>query len=243
MFRIRLRCAGNRRITFSNVDVIKDAAGAMLEAAGCPPRMLYGPEARSWGAGPVMPRRIAPLVRQAKEVFVSTPDPDIAAFLMKADPATMRKQQPATGEVLDMTGAAIRADLDPVVPGCTFIEAVALTPIAISRQGGAEGRKTGKWHDDIRHCDISAAVNSRLSRLAGRPVGLTLVPDDLYLAGRGKGHAVRVDVKRSGDKAGVVVGLLFPFVLCGPPEDLRLAWYAGLGEKNRMGFGFFGLAA
>jgi CRISPR/Cas system endoribonuclease Cas6 (RAMP superfamily) len=31
-------------------------------------------------------------------------------------------------------------------------------------------------------------------------------------------------------------------VLAGSEEDLRLAWYAGIGEKTRLGFGCMGLA-
>ena len=119
MFRIRIRCAQGRRVTYTNLDVIKDAALAMLESAGCPGKMLSGPEARHWGAGPVTPIRISPLVRRTREIVVSTPDPDIARHLLKADPAAMRKDQPATGERIDMSGARIVPDPDPVVPGST----------------------------------------------------------------------------------------------------------------------------
>jgi hypothetical protein len=87
MFRIRIRCAQGRRVTYTNLDVIKDAALAMLESAGCPGKMLSGPWARHWGAGPVTPIRISPLVRRTREIVVSTPDPDIAHHLLKADPA------------------------------------------------------------------------------------------------------------------------------------------------------------
>ena len=34
-----------------------------------------------------------------------------------------------------------------------------------------------------------------------------------------------------------------PYLSRSHPDDLRFAWYAGIGEKNRLGFGFFGLAA
>ena len=240
MFRIRIRCVQGRRVTYTNLDVIKDAALAMLESAGCPGKMLSGPEARHWGAGPVTPIRISPLVRRTREIVVSTPDPDIARHLLKADPAAMRKDQPATGERIDMSGARIVPDPDPVVPGSTFIDAFMLTPIAISRRGDRTG---GRWHADPDEVELSAAVNRRLSRIAGRSVRLTVAPDDMYVATRRQSCATRVDVKRTGSQSAVVIGMTFPFVLCGCPADLRLAWYAGIGEKNRLGFGFFGLAA
>jgi CRISPR-associated endoribonuclease Cas6 len=240
MFRIRIRCVQGRRVTYTNLDVIKDAALAMLESAGCPGKMLSGPEARHWGAGPVTPIRISPLVRRTREIVVSTPDPDIAHHLLKADPAAMRKDQPATGERIDMSGARIVPDPDPIVPGSTFIDAFMLTPIAISRRGDRTG---GRWHADPDEVELSAAVNRRLSRIAGRSVRLTVAPDDMYVATRRQSCATRVDVKRTGSQSAVVIGMTFPFVLCGCPADLRLAWYAGIGEKNRLGFGFFGLAA
>jgi CRISPR-associated endoribonuclease Cas6 len=152
----------------------------------------------------------------------------------------MRKIQPVTGETVDMAGASMVPDPDPVVDGLTdFIEAFALTPILASR---ISDRRAGRWHSDVRDFDISATVSARLSTIAGRPVQLFLEPDALYLSGRGT-HATRVDLRTNGSKPVVLVGLTFPFTLSGLPEDLRLAWYAGLGERTRSGFGFFGGAA
>ncbi len=79
--------------------------------------------------------------------------------------------------------------------------------------------------------------------LRAGPSSLTVAPDDMYVATRRQSCATRVDIKRMGSQSAVVVGMTFPFILCGSPDDLRLAWYAGIGEKNRLGFGFFGLAA
>lgn len=245
MFRIRVRSRRGRPVIYANADVLKDAALNMLEAAGCPAPLLVGPEARHWGAGAVCAHRLAPdkPVRRASEILVSTTDPTVASYLAKADPAQMRKTQAATGESIDMRGGSIIPDLAPVAPGSSFIDAIALSPIVVSRRDAGERMTKGRFHGDARGCDLTAAINSRLSRLAGRCVTLNLTPDDFYLATRRDGHAVRVDVKNTGGAPGVVVGMVFPFVLCGTPDDLRLAWYAGLGEKNRLGFGFFGLAA
>lgn len=115
-----------------------------------------------------------------------------------------------------------------------------LTPLAISRR---DDRTGGRWHADPSEVDLSAAVNRRLSRIAGRLVYLRIVPDEMYITTRRQSCAARVDVKRMESKSAIVVGMTFPFTLSGSPDDLRLAWYAGIGEKNRLGFGFFGLAA
>ncbi len=46
---------------------------------------------------------------------------------------------------------------------------------------------------------------------------------------------------RSG-KTVFVIGMNAPLVLSGSEEDLRFAWYTGIGEKTRNGFGCIGLA-
>jgi CRISPR-associated endoribonuclease Cas6 len=246
MHRVRFRLPKGRQISFTNFDIIKDSAINMLVAAGANPATLIGPGGCHWGAAPVCRSYTAPAgvrgmaIRTASEIVVSTTDPELSSLLAKADPDRMTKSQSATGESVSMAGSAVIPDEDPVVdPGTEFIEAFALTPILLSR---AEDRTLGRWHSDVRDVDISTAVSRRLSKISGRSVKVAVEPDTLYLSGRSS-QACRVDIKSNGTKQAVVVGMVFPFTLFGLPEDLRLAWYAGLGERNRLGFGFFGKAA
>lgn len=39
-----------------------------------------------------------------------------------------------------------------------------------------------------------------------------------------------------------VIGMQAPLVVAGHRDDVLLAWYTGLGEKTRNGFGCIGLA-
>ena len=115
-----------------------------------------------------------------------------------------------------------------------------LSPLVISREDHKDSKR--HWHNNVDGFDLSAAVNKRLSRIVGRPTALNLHPDHLYLRIQPR-HDTLVPIKESRDgKRGFVVGMLFPLVLRGCDEDLRLAWYAGIGEKNRNGFGTIGLA-
>lgn len=71
---------------------------------------------------------------------------------------------------------------------------------------------------------------------------LTVQPDSLYLRANPH-HSVLVSTKQSKEgRAAFVIGLQGPLVLAGRREDRLLAWYAGLGEKTRNGFGCIGLA-
>jgi len=48
--------------------------------------------------------------------------------------------------------------------------------------------------------------------------------------------------QRPDGRPAFAIGMQAPLVLSGRREDLELAWYAGLGEKTRAGFGCIGLA-
>jgi CRISPR/Cas system endoribonuclease Cas6 (RAMP superfamily) len=72
-------------------------------------------------------------------------------------------------------------------------------------------------------------------------VKLNIQADSLYLRAN-PSHSVLVATKGSPQgRASFVIGMQAPLVMSGSEQDLRLAWYAGIGEKNRNGFGCLGL--
>ena len=194
--------SGLQRIELSrsrNVDLIKDAVASMLMAAGAPDKLVVGECAAHWMAGAVCAgkSRRERDVRLARDIIVSTTNESLANYLIRSKPNDLQKVQPATGEALDMTGGSVIADLDPVIPGMTtFLDARCLTPVCISRKGDRSG---GKWHDSVLDVDLSATVNARLSRLTGRPVNLSVIPDDEYVSSRSR-HSVRS--RRQGNAEG-----------------------------------------
>jgi CRISPR-associated endoribonuclease Cas6 len=113
-----------------------------------------------------------------------------------------------------------------------------LSPLVVSRRVNGERR----WASNIDEIDVTAAINNRLSVLAKRSVRLKVEPDSLYLRCNPR-HDTLIPLKQiNGGKRSFVIGLRVPLVLQGSEEDLRLSWYAGIGEKNRFGFGCIGLA-
>jgi CRISPR/Cas system endoribonuclease Cas6 (RAMP superfamily) len=65
--------------------------------------------------------------------------------------------------------------------------------------------------------------------------------DPLYLRAN-PNHTTCITVKKfANGKRCFVLGMQAPLVLAGSEEDLRFAWYAGVGQKNRNGFGCLGL--
>src|SRR3546814_3926164 len=122
----------------------------------------------------------------------------------------MRSARSRSGESVGLAGWATDPDPAPTVGGTSSLAAVCATPMAIGRRGD---RSRGRWHFDFREVDAGGAVSARLSRLAGREVRLSLVPDGPYLSERSS-HAVFSKVKADAG-SGVVVGMVAPFVLSG----------------------------
>jgi hypothetical protein len=72
----------------------------------------------------------------------------------------------------------------------------------------------------------------------GRPFRLRLIPDRAYsFAKRGDLSASMAVGTRPDGRPLCLPGIVTPFVLAGPAEDLRDAWFSGLGTGTGMGFG------
>lgn len=236
MRRIRLRLERGRWATYRHLDLIHDAIVNALIAAGASPELVIGPQAAPWtfaalGQHHDHEGRVHSLV-------LSTASPELAPALDQLDASALRYARAATGELFDFAGAITISEEPPLCADPGVLGVLLLSPLAISDRS-ANGKR---WHTSLANIDLSAAINARLSRLTGRTVALSVQPDSLYLRANPK-HSVLVSTKRmrSGRNA-FVIGLQAPLVLAGRREDLLLAWYAGIGEKNRNGFGCIGLA-
>lgn len=236
MYRIRMTLPKRKDEGYRNLDMLHDALINALAEAGASPEEVIGMNARLWNFAPLGWRRGNE--SRVHTLVVCTPDPVLTGYLEKIDPAKVCHSRPETGEEVDFSSAEILVEPDPVVPGQTALGVVMLSPLAVSRRDGS-GKK---WHNNLNDFDLTAAANHRLSRLAGRTVALRVEPDRLYLRGNPK-HDTLVQTKEfTNGKRDFVIGIRAPLILQGSDEDLRLAWYAGIGEKTRYGFGCVGLA-
>lgn len=170
--------------------------------------------------------------------MVSTPSAVLAPALAALEPPAVRYARAATGELFDFTGASVRPEPPPVCEDPGMLGVLALSPIAVSDPSAQPKR----WYKALDQFDLSAVANARLGKIAGRTVALKVQPDSLYLRANPK-HSVLVSTKRmKNGRSAFVIGMQAPLVLAGSRADLLLAWYAGLGEKTRNGFGCLGLA-
>lgn len=240
MLRLQIKLSKNDKIYYKYLDILHDALVSALAAAGAKSEQITGMNALPWNFG-----ALGGQDKQGNQIhtlIVSTPDATLAKFLHKINPAEIRYARASTVEVVDFAKAKISIEDDPIMPGQNILGVLMLSPLLVSKRKIESSRKNGKrWHKHLGQFDLSAAINHRLSRFAGRDINLQVQPDSLYIR-INPDHSVLVPTKQVHGKSVFVIGMKAPLVLTGSEADLRFAWYAGIGEKTRNGFGCIGLA-
>jgi hypothetical protein len=237
MYRIRISLPPRRSAQYRHQDLLHDALVNAWTEAGADADAVIGTDARPWTFA-ALGTHHANLGR-VHTLVVATPDSDLAGYLRRFDPAAIRQARAITAEAIDFADAGITPEADPLAPGCDMLGCFLLSPLAISEKREPGGKKV--WRKNLNGLDLATPVNKRLSRLAGRPVNLRIHADSLYLRANPR-HSVLVSLKRMRDgRHAFVIGMQAPLLLSGSEDDLRFAWYAGIGEKTRNGFGCLGL--
>lgn len=233
MIRVRVSLAKKQNAQYRYLDLVHDALINAWCATDAVAEDVIGQQAKPW--------TFAALGRHdgktgiVHTLVVSTSDDGLGRSLAQLNPANLRYARASTGELFDFSAAELSIETDPISSGQGVLSALLLSPMLIRERGSRN------WHSDLAKVPLADAVNHRLSRLAGRPVKLSIQADSLYLRANPK-HSVLVATKGSASgRASFVIGMQAPLVLAGSEQDLRLAWYAGIGEKNRNGFGCLGL--
>ena len=236
MKRVRITQPKNQSLTYRYGDVLHDALVNGWIAAGAKPEEVVGPNARPWHFGALGWRR-----RQESAVHtltIGTADQHLSKILTNIRPEDIKQVRALTEEAVDFSAANVENDPAPVIRGQKYLGALMLSPLVVSIP--LLSRNGRKWQACLTDFDASAAISTRLTRITGRRVDIRVLPDTLYLRSRSR-HDVLVRLKKlANGKEVFVIGMKMPLVLEADEEDLALAWYAGIGEKNRNGFGCIG---
>ncbi len=241
MLRIRLTLPKSLPAqTYTHQDLIHDALVNAFEQAGASMNDVIGPQAKAWTFAPLGYHRGHTGV--AHSLVVSTADPNLARALtrLQADAIVQRRWNT---EAFNFSGATLGMEADPFWPGQTQLACLLLSPLVIEDKDTTPQNGNKRWFNDLTNpqLQLSDIINRQLSARAGRPIQLSINPDTLYLRATPK-HSVLVNLKvlKNGRKS-FVIGMQAPLLLEGSEDDLRFAWYAGIGEKTRSGFGCLGL--
>lgn len=237
MLRLRIQLLKPKKAkTYSHQDLVHDALINAWAAAGASTEDVIGSQSKPWTFAVLGWHRGH--TGFVHTIIVSTSDLDLARLLTRFKPETITKRR-FDDEYFDFSKASICIEPDPIFPQQTQLACLFYSPLVLKDKKRSEKKKI--WHRSLNECDLDTRINLRLSKLSGRDVVLNITPDSLYLRANPK-HSVLVNLKRfqNGNKS-FVVGMQAPIILTGSEEDLRLAWYAGVGEKTRNGFGCLGL--
>ncbi|WP_020560713.1 CRISPR-associated endoribonuclease Cas6 [Thiofilum flexile] len=220
---------------YTHQDLIHDAIINGIESAGYPASNLIGSHAQIWNFAPLGWHRGH--VGFVQGLVISTTDPELARALTRLKPEHIAQRR-WNDESINFAGAELHVEPDPLFPQQTQLACLLLSPLALQQTQHGTAKH---WCKDLRDLDLSEIISRKLSAKAGRPIQLTIKPDALYLRANPE-HSVLVNLKqlRQGQKS-FVIGMQAPLLLEGSEEDLRFAWYAGIGEKTRNGFGCLGL--
>jgi len=228
MLRIRVTLPKQNLVHYRHLDLLHDALINAWTAAGATIKQVYGASALPWNFAAL--GKTGHIDKIVHTLIVSTPAPTLAKYLRDFKPQDIHYARASTIEVVDFAEAKITLEDDPICPQQNALGVLLLSPLAI-RDNTVAGSK--RWHKHLGQFDLSAAIFFFF---------LQVHPDSLYVRWN-PDHAVLVPMKlMPNGKPAFVIGMSAPLVLAGRDEDLRFAWYAGLGEKTRNGFGCIGLA-
>lgn len=239
MLRIRLQLPKTESLQqYNHHDLIHDALVNALIAAGADKSQVIGHRAKPWTFAPLGWHRGH--IGVAHGLVISTADIGLARVLSRLDPSQVVKRRWDAASI-NFAAARVQIEPDPILPQQKQLACLMLSPLVIHDDGHAG--KAKRWHQNLNVLgdDLSRIINRKLSFIAGRDVRLNISPDSLYLRANPQ-HSVLVNLKifKDGRKS-FVIGMQAPLLLEGSEDDLRLAWYTGIGEKTRSGFGCLGL--
>lgn len=211
-------------------DSLHAALIAGLRAADAPEDLIIGPAAAPWTFG-ASGRSFPGGVSLLWVLTLSTPDSRLDEVMSRLDPAAIRWSS-VNGDKVDLSGAVVRHDPQPLLPGQDEVVVAFASPFLVSEH--SVPKKT--YARSIVGLDLSAAFSAGLSRRLGRPIKLEATADRLSALTDGA-QPVLVRVRRTGTRDLILPALSATLTLRAPERDLRDAFLAGLGEKTRYGFG------
>ena len=133
-----------------------------------------------------------------------------------------------------MSGAWKKLVANPVCDGQEELAVCFASPFLLSR-GKTSGNPDKCYVNCLVGMDLSAAFSKGLTRRLKRKVELNVQADPLSLALSGKPRII--SVRRAPNRLVTVPAFSIMLTLRGSTDDIRAAYFAGLGEKTRYGFG------
>ena len=163
---------------------------------------------------------------------ISTPDAGLAEVMHKLDPSAMRVRS-SNGDTLDFGSAKIEEETRLPHEAVSELAIAFGSPFALIKPKST--RSKTQFCDNLDGIDISAALRVGLERRVGRELDLEFQVDPLTRAV--DGHCRLVSTRLVGKHRVMIPAFSMPLTIRGRADDIRYAYFAGLGAKTRGGFG------
>lgn len=219
------------RQRYQFLDSIHAAIISGWTLSGVKPEDVIGESARPWTFAPVQYSKVGG-ESHVSGLTISTPDPFLSEALVKMEAHAISARS-CNGDVITFAGAEKKMLDDPITDAHSEISLCFASPFVVMKP--KEGRTKTEFADALSGLDLSAAFSAGLSKRAGRAVIVEVGVDGLTLATDGKPR--HVYTRRQKGRRVTVPAFALPLTLRGSAEDLRFAYFAGLGAKTRNGFG------
>ncbi|MCL6576731.1 CRISPR-associated endoribonuclease Cas6 [Kyrpidia sp.] len=169
-----------------------------------------------------------------ERAWIGSTDPEVVRALSRITSEDLYEPSDVSGAGLDLRVATITEE--PWHPA-DAVAGYAISPIRVLQTtlGSPRGQSMCTFGPEF-----DQALNRTMERRFGRPFHLHFVPDAAYVRlHRGEVKA-RMGVRSLPDgKIVALDGVVLPFLLAGPPKDIRDAFYSGLGSATAQGFGWW----
>lgn len=173
--------------------------------------------------------------RRLRSITISTSDAIIGEILSKLDPRDVEVVS-SNGDRVSMSGAHKIEITDPIPEGTSEHVFTFISPLALMLQKHQKGKT--EFARNISDIDLSAALKRGLSQRIGRQVNLEASIDPLTRLTSSNPTIVRL--RKQKDQVVTVPAFTTTLTLRGSTEDIRTAYFSGLGAKTRYGFGCLG---
>lgn len=210
-------------------DSLHAAVVAALYAAGATESDMVGATAKPWTFSPVQSVQGNKL--SLRGVTISSSDDELGRMIGRIKPEEIRWNS-QNGDRIDFGHGKVTSFRNPVPHHAGEMQVYFASPFVVSTK--ADGPK--KWVEDLKDVDLSAAFSKGLSRRVGRDVAIGVSVDDFVMRAASKQIAI-IAIRQSGSRKVTVPGFYTNATISGSRDDLMAAYFAGLGEKTRYGFG------
>ena len=215
-------------VVFQHVSALKNVLEFATTRGGAALRSHAGPA--RWGWGFTTQLRPHSSDRVLTSLSWGTTDPAMEEALRCLTPERLRESAAEAGMPLRV----VTWDADPVPDFTHSLFVQPITPLRVL-ESARYGRRLVRLQLDAAW---EAALNRTMSYRFGRPFALRVTLDPAWLWATPSGIRSQPFENKTTHHIVRLPGLMTPFLLDGPPDDLATVWANGCGAGTGMGFGW-----